>query len=291
LTHWPKSPLSRASIEKEQIPVLKERISTFGNRPHVLFLHEVEVGESRRPVDPEAVSRLAQSIRDIGLQHPISVLAKDGRFILVAGRHRLEAMRKLGEDRIEAYAVRMDSRAARMWEISENLYRAELSVTQRAEQIAEYAALAKEKRQAERVSAQVGQKAPHRPEGGDSLAARDLGITRQEIQRAQAIAALPEETKQAARYLGYEDNQSALLAAAKERTPEAQIAALQDIAERGRVTPSRAAGPLRDLVGISGGEFARWIKITTPNDRPHVIRVLETAAAILRDELEGRNVA
>jgi hypothetical protein len=38
-------------------------------------------------------------------------------------------------------------------------------------------------------------------------------------------------------------------------------------------------------------EFARRIKITTPNDRPHVIRVLETAAAILRDKLEGRNVA
>jgi hypothetical protein len=28
------------------------------------------------------------------------------------------------------------------------------------------------------------------------------------------------------------------------------------------------------------------IKITTPNDRPHVIRVLEMAAGILRDELE-----
>ena len=42
---------------------------------------------------------------------------------------------------------------------------------------------------------------------------------------------------------------------------------------------------------ISGGGLARWIKITTPNDRPHVIRVLETAASILRDELEARNVA
>jgi hypothetical protein len=41
------------------------------------------------------------------------------------------------------------------------------------------------------------------------------------------------------------------------------------------------------LVGISGGELARWIKITTPNDRLHVIRVLEMAAAILRDELVG----
>ena len=270
---------------------MKELIRTFGNRPLVLFLDQIEVRESRRSIDPEAVSRLAKSIKEIGLQHPISVLAKDGRFILVAGRHRLEAMRQLGEDRIEAYGVPMNDRDARMWTIAENLYRAELTVQERADQVTEYAALAKEKRVAERVSAQVGHKAPHRPKGGDSLAARDLGITRQEVQRAQAIAALPEETKQAARDLGYEDNQSALLAAAKERTPEAQIAALQDIAERGRVTPSRAAAPLRDLVGVSGGEFARWIKITTPNDRPHVIRVLETAAAILRDELEGRNVA
>ena len=45
------------------------------------------------------------------------------------------------------------------------------------------------------------------------------------------------------------------------------------------------ARPLRSLENISAGEFARWIKITTPNDRPHAIRVLERAAAILRAEL------
>jgi hypothetical protein len=54
-------------------------------------------------------------------------------------------------------------------------------------------------------------------------------------------------------------------------------------------SPKRAASvpPLRNLENISGGELARWIKITTPNDRPQVIRVLETAAAILRDEVKG----
>ena len=64
---------------------------------------------------------------------------------------------------------------------------------------------------------------------------------------------------------------------------------------RGRLAPAPSNGrarsggvrPLRNLEGISGGEFARWIKITTPRDRPHVIRLLETAASILRDELEG----
>jgi hypothetical protein len=45
------------------------------------------------------------------------------------------------------------------------------------------------------------------------------------------------------------------------------------------------ARPLRNLKNISGGEFARWIKITTPRDRPHVIRVLRTAADVLEMEV------
>ena len=56
----------------------------------------------------------------------------------------------------------------------------------------------------------------------------------------------------------------------------------------------RAAAPiaprppaLRNLENIAAGELARWIKLTTPNDRTHVIRVLRMAATILEDELEG----
>jgi hypothetical protein len=215
---------------------------------------------------------------------------------------------------IESVLVRLvdfDDIEARMWTIAENLFRAELTVGQRAEQVAEYAKLVAEKRDAEKP-AQVAQVSGGRgKEGGDSLAARDLGISRDEVRRAKTIAALPEQTKQAAREIGLDDNQSALLKAARAPTPEAQIAVLAEIKDRGRVAdaPSarepddsgheppedpppieriRSAGakPLRDLVGISGGELARWIKITTPNDRLHVIRVLEMAAGILRDELE-----
>jgi hypothetical protein len=163
------------------------------------------------------------------------------------------------------------------------------------------------------ISAQLAQTSQvGRPESGDSLAARDLGITRDEVRRAKTIASLPEQTKQAARDAGLDDNQSALLKAARAPTPEAQIAVLAGIRERGRVsdgvsavsepngppeepptcsierTRLSGARPLRDLVGISGGELARWVKITTPNDRLHVIRVLEMAAGILRDELEAR---
>jgi ParB family chromosome partitioning protein len=122
-----------------------------------LMLDEIDVSESHRPYDAEAVTRLAKSIRDIGLQYPITAVRGDGkRFNLVAGRHRLEAFRLLGRDRIPANVVKMDDRAARMWEIAENLHRAELTVAQRADQISEYARLAKAKREAEReVSADI----------------------------------------------------------------------------------------------------------------------------------------
>ena len=69
----------------------------FGDRPLVVLLEEIDIGDSHRPYDAEAVSRLAKSIKDIGLQYPISVTANAGRFRLVAGRHRLEAFRFLAK--------------------------------------------------------------------------------------------------------------------------------------------------------------------------------------------------
>jgi hypothetical protein len=131
-----------------------------------------------------------------------------------------------------------------------------------------------------------------RPESGTRAAARALHIPERSVRRAYQTASLSPEAQEAAVEMGMDDNRSALLEAAKERIPEAQTAAIRRLAERKGstaepATPAPSAKPLRDLVGISGGEFARWIKQTTPNDRTHVIRVLEMAAAILRDELEG----
>ena len=138
--------------------------------------------------------------------------------------------------------------------------------------------------------------------GGYREAARELNIPEATVRRAYQTASLSPEAQEAAVETGLDDNRSALLEAAKVNNPYAQAAIIRGIAERktSAAEPStskiatsaqQTAKPLRDLVGISGGELARWIKITTPNDRPHVIRVLETAASILRDELEGRNVA
>ena len=116
------------------------------------------------------------------------------------------------------------------------------------------ARLTEEKREAEKLRklrrlTAAGRRPGHRHEGGDSLAARELGISRDEVRRARIIAGLPEETKEAARDLGLDDNQSALLKAAKVSTPEAQIAVLHDIKERGRVAEDRPPPPEPDDYG------------------------------------------
>ncbi len=299
-----------------------------------LRLDQIEIPATARPYNATAVLDLSKSIAAIGLQSAPTVIERDGGFVLVAGRHRIGALKLLGVESVLVRVVDFDDVEARMWTISENLHRAELTGLLRSEQVAEYARLAEQKREAALQSAQVAQIESkrddgrgHRHEGGESLAARDLGISRDEVRRAKTIAALPEETKHAARDAGLDDNQSALLKAAKASTPEAQIAVLHRIKDRGRVAddlppppepddyghePMEAAQPagsvvafkdrptvasamgakpLRNLENISGGEFARWIKITTPKDRPHVIRVLETAAALLRGELIGEGAA
>jgi ParB-like chromosome segregation protein Spo0J len=230
-----------------------------------LRLADTEIPATARPCDASRVLSLTESIADIGLQTPPTVVERDGRHVLVTGRHRIEALKLLGNERVLVRLVEMDDLDARMWAISENLHRAELTVLQRSQQLDEYAALAKQKREVggalqvaphssdkeepERVSVQVAQK-PGRPESGDSLAARDLRITREEVTRAHKIAKLSDEAMKEAEALGLDDNQSALLKAAKASAAEAQVAILRDIGARGRVsdeTPPADANECDDL--------------------------------------------
>jgi ParB family transcriptional regulator, chromosome partitioning protein len=183
-------------------------------------LSQIEIPPTARPYNATTVVELSRSIAAIGLRSAPTVIEREGRFVLVAGRHRIEALKMLHVEGVLVRLVDFDDVEARMWTISENLFRAELTISQRAEQVAEYAKLAAEKRDVQ--SGQVAQNESkredgrgHRHEGGDSLAARDLGITREDVRRAKTIAALPEQAKQAARDAGLDDNQSALLKAAR----------------------------------------------------------------------------
>lgn len=59
----------------------------------------------QRTLEPETVTKIAESILEIGLEVPIA-LRKDGeRFVLVSGLHRLEACKALGDETIAAIVV------------------------------------------------------------------------------------------------------------------------------------------------------------------------------------------
>jgi N6-adenosine-specific RNA methylase IME4 len=86
-----------------------------------------------RRLRPEKVNEIAESIAAIGLINPITVKPHPSTgFVLVAGRHRLEAVRQLGLDSIRA-TVRtgLDATQAELVEIDENLVRADLSDAER----------------------------------------------------------------------------------------------------------------------------------------------------------------
>src|ERR1700758_5090812 len=79
-----------------------------------------------------------ESISRIGLKTPISVRSSAQGWTLVAGRHRLAACIELGISEIPVVAETSSELEARLWEIAENLHRAELTVLERAEHISQW---------------------------------------------------------------------------------------------------------------------------------------------------------
>jgi len=207
-----------------------------------LPLDAIVTGDRLRQLNRDTVDVLKQSIARIGLKVPISVryVSDEHGFDLVAGLHRLEACRELGWTEIPVREETGTEDDARMWEIAENLHRAELTALERDEHIAEWVTLSQDK-----VSAQLAPKPQGgRPEGGINAAARELGIERTEAQRAVKVAEkLSPEAKDEARSLGLDDNQSALLKAAAEPTPEAQKQKLQEHAAKPRKARTPKAEP------------------------------------------------
>ena len=76
-------------------------------KPEAVRLAEIYVpSKLRKTLDPRKVEAIAESVIEIGLQTPIQVRRDKDRYVLVTGLHRLEALRALGEDTIQALIVR-----------------------------------------------------------------------------------------------------------------------------------------------------------------------------------------
>ena len=117
-----------------------------------IALEQIRIGPRLREVDDEAVARLAESMDRIGLQYPVQVRHNfgidpdtgeydrsldEGGFALVAGAHRVEAARRLGWGRIEAFVLDDPSPdELALVEVDENLVRSELTPLHRGRFVA-----------------------------------------------------------------------------------------------------------------------------------------------------------
>lgn len=242
------------------------------------------VGRRRRHVTEEAVDDIARSMADIGLQNPILIryvdeaVMPDGEVltnapVLIAGETRLRAAIKLGWPRIDAIEATGDDVSAAMIEIAENLHRTELTALERAEHVAEWVRLAEQKE----VSRQVDAKPlGGRPEGGRRAAAREIGVSEPEARRAEKVAALAPEAKAAAVAAGLDDNQSALLEAAKASTPEAQVASLQEMQRRKQARKDLDAATDTVVKKDAAADLATWMRERMDReDMPMVVSWLE----------------
>lgn len=188
---------------------------------------EITVGERRRALDAAKVEALADSIAKLGLLQPIVVTHAGA---LVAGRHRLEACRKLGLTWIDVNVVPegTDALTVELAEIDENLVRNDLTALEQAEHLARRKVIYEElypetKHGGDRKS--DGAKSKRQddvlvPAFAQDAAAK-TGKSERTIQRAVSVAnAIPEPVRDAIRETPTADKQSELLKLA--RMPEAE---------------------------------------------------------------------
>lgn len=73
---------------------------------HSLPIDQIHVPVKRaKTLEAAKVEALAIDILENGQKTPIRVRQGKGRYVLIEGYHRLEALRALGEERVEGYVV------------------------------------------------------------------------------------------------------------------------------------------------------------------------------------------
>jgi hypothetical protein len=190
----------------------------------------VRVPPERAGVDEEAVLRLVESIRLVGLMHPIT-LRPDRT--LAAGRTRLEACRRLDMTMVPVrWLATDDPNEATIAEVDENLMRRELSALERSDAVARreaaYHALHEDQRPRALTRKFVQQ------------LRQQSGLTTKQIERDRYIAKhLSEYARKTLAGTAYADN-GVLLYEIARLTPEGQRAAVDEL----RAALARGESPL-----------------------------------------------
>ena len=141
-------------------------------------IDRIKIKSQRRPLKPEKVSELKDSIEVNGLLNPITV---DRELNLIAGLHRLTACTMLGFQTIECNIIDCENtQQSRLAEIDENLIRNELEALERAELWLER----------DKILAKMGLRAK-------------LGDNQHTRKKNESVAKPPKTTEELAREAGY----------------------------------------------------------------------------------------
>lgn len=114
-------------------------------------LSSIHVGERARPIDEGHALAIAASMAERGLINPITVRATPAAnrgktpFTLVAGGHRLRAAELNQWQEIDTIVVSVDAEEAQLIELSENIFRNELTKLERPLFVMKYRELHEEK--------------------------------------------------------------------------------------------------------------------------------------------------
>ncbi|ODT57008.1 MAG: hypothetical protein ABS77_13395 [Phenylobacterium sp. SCN 69-14] len=276
-----------------------------------LPLRSIQVSERLRAVDPAAVANLQTSIEETGwfgsiLVRPLPDDELGPRYELIAGAHRLAAMKALGRRAVPATIRVMTDDEARQVEIDENLVRRGLTPLERAEMVALRFELWR-RRFPERVATTDDGAAPKRGRPGNSVkltefiggapqamgfseeTAAEIGISTATVERAfRIVRNLPADLRARLHGTPIARNEGLLrqLAAMGDKAEQAKVSALLIAGEAKSVpegmalasgnTPVRASQTPVDLV-------LKAFRSVWGNATP------EARAAILRD-LAGRSL-
>ncbi len=145
-----------------------------------------------RPIDDEAVARLADSMATLGTIAPIMVRLQGEAIHVVAGQHHTEAARRLGWETIAAIFVKGSDLKTELQTNDENLVRHDLSAMEKSQQLARKVEIVEALAEIETTggpnpptSLKDGRKAgkQHRP-GAAKATADATGLTKREVNKA-----------------------------------------------------------------------------------------------------------
>jgi ParB/RepB/Spo0J family partition protein len=103
------------------------------NKTITVPIGQVVVDGERRPINEAKVAELMESIRSVGVLNPIVVVQGKNGFRVVAGLHRLEAMKRLGFANVQCTVLEFDEALRiELAEIDENIIRNNPSAAEHA---------------------------------------------------------------------------------------------------------------------------------------------------------------